>query len=108
MLEGSFGFTVSTEAQGALLNTSHDILVDATNSGAFFIDAITPGVALQTASGHDYTGPGLQTAIPEPASSFLLATAALVIAGLRRRGPGFVGLKPHMSSLSQDFPTFAA
>jgi hypothetical protein len=53
---------------------------DMENTGLLRFEVLTPGVTLETASGHDYT------TVPEPARALLLAAAALALAG-RTLGP---------------------
>jgi hypothetical protein len=54
-------------------------LFDASNTVTGNLDPITPGLVLQTASGHDYA-----TAVPEP-GVFALATSALALGAMLRR-----------------------
>lgn len=55
---------------------------NAANTAGFWIEVMTPGVTLSSASGHDYTS----LPIPEPSSALLLGCgAALVFGAVQRR-----------------------
>lgn len=53
---------------------------NASNTAGFRIEALTDGASYTSASGHDYV-----TAVPEPASAWLLGLGALGLLGLVRR-----------------------
>lgn len=55
---------------------------DAANTAGFWIEVVTPGVTLSSASGHDYSS---LPAVPEPASAALLAVGLLAVLGAAQR-----------------------
>lgn len=66
-------------------------IVDATDTGFFYADPLTPGLELVSASGHDYATPGVVTpppppSVPEPMTGPLLAGGfALLMAFTHRK-----------------------
>jgi hypothetical protein len=76
---GPFG---CTSVRGNYLSAS-DAVADAANTAGFRIDVLTPGGTYSTMSGQTYV-----TAVPEPATAWLLAAGLLgtiVVMGRRRR-----------------------
>jgi hypothetical protein len=49
-----------------------------------YITALTPGLQIVSASGHDYSPPGSSAGVPEPSTTFLLLIGCLVAVARRR------------------------
>jgi hypothetical protein len=70
--------------------TSGSAIVDASDTGLFYANPVTPGLELVSASGHDYATPGVGPAVPEPSAwaMMLLGFAGLSFVGYQRAKPG--------------------
>lgn len=65
---------------GAYVSWS-EATANAADTAGFWIEVMTPGVTLSSASGHDYGNPP----VPEPASAVLMAAGLLAVLGVARR-----------------------
>ena len=72
---------------GALLMIAGSANADYISTDHVYITALTPGLQIVSASGHDYSPPGSVAAAPEPLTTvpLLLFGGLLVLAHRRRR-----------------------
>jgi hypothetical protein len=74
-LDASLGARLSYAQNSAGVNGSYSAGLDAMNTGVLWLEPLTPGLTLTSASGHDYLVP-----VPEP-STYVMALAGLACGG---------------------------